>query len=283
MNTIYRDRIVPSQLAAGFDSQGEVVYGQMAFTANNLPDPDKTVITQAYLLMHNENALNTSRDTRFTIELAHLKDLDYRSVKAREKIEFIGYEVSNEQLKSKSEHHFIFDSYCRSELERLHHNNEPFYFIIRATAASKETDNLVNWHSEGAALEARLVIHYIERRKTSLPAPSNLEASIEGNTVKLSWQNPQHDDFVGAYVVRNRFHPPKSPQDGVKLYGGKDEYTLDNFGNANIAKYYSVFSYDNVPNFSQPACVFYTVNDTIEVVEAELLSDEAYEQNDDND
>ena len=282
LNTICPNTIMPGQLSSGFDDQGEVVYGQMAFTANDLPDPDKTVITQAYLLMRNENALNTSRDIRFTIELAHLKDLDYRSVKQREKIEFIGYEVSNDQLKSKNEHHFIFDSYCRSELERLHKNNEPYYFIIRATSASKERSALVNWHREGTPLEARLVIHYIERRKTALPPPSHLEACIEANTVKLSWKNPEHDDFVGAYVVRNRFHPPKSPHDGVKLYGGKDEYTLDNFGNANIAKYYSVFSYDNVPNFSQPACVFYTVEDTIEVIEAELLSDEAYEQNDDD-
>ncbi len=281
LNTIFPKKIAAGELNSGFDHDGQVVYGQMAFTAEHLPDPSKTVITQAYLLMRNKNSLATARDIRFTIELAHLKDLDYASVKNRQKIEFIGYEVSNEQLKAKNQHHFIFDSYCRSELERLHTNNEPYYFIIRATSASKESNALVNWHNEQDELEARLVINYIQRRKEALPAPTELEAKIENNRVKLAWKNPEHPDFVGAYVVRNRFHPPKSPQDGVKLYGGQDEYTLDNFGNANLGKYYSVFSYDNVPNFSQPACVYYSVNDSVEVIEIEPMDDEAYEQNDD--
>ncbi|WP_246033144.1 hypothetical protein [Shewanella canadensis] len=85
--------------------------------------------------------------------------------------------------------------------------------------------------------------------------------------VKLSWTNPQSDDFVGSFVVRNRFHPPKSPLDGVKLYAGRDEYTFDNFGNANIAKYYSVFSYDNVPNYSPSAGLHYLVHETIPIDE----------------
>jgi len=75
-----------------------------------------------------------------------------------------------------------------------------------------------------------------------------------------------------AYV-RNCFHVPKSPFDGVKLYAGQDEYTYDNFGNANIAKYYSVFSYDNVPNYSSPASVYYKVDEVITI--AEELDDTA--------
>ncbi|NTS77027.1 peptidase [Catenovulum sp. SM1970] len=281
LNTIFKDSIEIDRLAAGFDSDGNVVYGQMAFTSEQLPEPDKTVITQAYLLMRNKNALSTNQDIRFTIELAHLKDLDYLSVKQREKIEFIGYEVSNDVLKNRSTHHFIFDSYCRQELERLHETNEPYYFILRATSVFKEQNALVNWHNLGDEYEARLVIEYIKRRKHSLPAPSDVKTTIENNKVKLTWKNPDHEDFVGAYVVRNRFHPPRSPLDGVKLYGGKDEYTLDNFGNANIPKFYSVFSYDEVPNFSQPSCVLYTVNETLNVEEVEALDEEAYEQNDD--
>jgi hypothetical protein len=52
--------------------------------------------------------------------------------------------------------------------------------------------------------------------------------------------------------VKNRFKVPCSPYDGQKLYGGSDSYTYDNFGDKNIHKYYAIFSYDDVPNFSKP-------------------------------
>jgi len=64
------------------------------------------------------------------------------------------------------------------------------------------------------------------------------------------------DDLVGYYVVRNRWHEPKNPFDG-KLYAGPDNYTFDNFGATNLGKYFAVFTYDNVPNFSQPSIVKY--------------------------
>ena len=190
------------------------------------------VITEAYLVMQNSNSLNTQKDIRFTIELAELKDIDYRSVKERQKIEFIGYEVSNAVLKEKNLHHFIFDSYCRQELERLHSENRPFYFVIRATGVYQEQNALIDWHDEKDPKEARLVIKYIERRKSPLPSPINVETTVENGIVKLSWKNPESADFIGSYVVRNRYHPPKSPFDGGKLYAGKDEYTLDDYGSS---------------------------------------------------
>jgi hypothetical protein len=79
----------------------------------------------------------------------------------------------------------------------------------------------------------------------------------EENRIKLSWKNPDDEDFVGVYVVRNRFHPPSNPYDGDKLYAGKDNYTYDNFGSLNISKYFAVFAYDNVPNYSEPLYTFY--------------------------
>ncbi|SFC60582.1 M14 family zinc carboxypeptidase [Pseudoalteromonas denitrificans] len=262
LNVIYPEYIKSNKLACGFNEKGEVVYGQMAFALDVLPKVDTTVITHAYLLLHNKNHLTSAKDIRFTIELVELKDLDYKSVKQRDKIEYIGYEVSNEQLKEKSQHHFIFDSYSRQALERLHNENKPFYFIMRATAESQASNALVDWHCDNA-LQAKLIINYIERRKYALDAPKDINIEIENKQVKLSWKNPEHSDFVGSFVVRNRFHPPKSPFDGVKIYGGKDEYTFDNFGNAHIPKYYSVFSYDNVPNYSAPAAIYYAKTQTI--------------------
>ncbi|MFC3034424.1 M14 family zinc carboxypeptidase [Pseudoalteromonas fenneropenaei] len=256
-NTIYKDKVVPDKLASGFDDQGEIVYGQMAFALNIDLNAEKTVFTGARLTVRSSNAIASAKDVRFTIELVELKDVDFAHVKQRQKIEYIGYEVSNEQLKERAVHHFNFDSFSLLELERLFQAKRPFYFIIRATAESKATDALVQWTSCQDEKPAELTIRYIQRRKTALPKPTNLQAQTDNGVVKLTWSNPEHEDFVGSFVVRNRFHAPRSPFDGVKLYGGKDGYTLDNFGNPVLGKYYAVFSYDDVPNYSEPLVLHY--------------------------
>ncbi|KID57830.1 peptidase [Pseudoalteromonas luteoviolacea] len=257
-NTIYKESVVADRLASGFDEHGEIVYGQMAFTLNADLPVDKTVFTQACLTLRSCNSIASAKDVRFTIELVELQDVDFQAVKQRQKIEYIGYEVSNEQLRERAEHHFIFDSYSLQALERLHQAHTPFYFIIRATSESQATNALVNWTACQDQHPAQLNIHYITRRKHAVTAPQNLSAHVEGGVVKLVWENPEDEDFVGCFVVRNRFHPPRSPFDGVKLYGGKDAYTLDNFGNAKLSKYYAVFSYDDVPNYSAPLVLHYS-------------------------
>ena len=50
--------------------------------------------------------------------------------------------------------------------------------------------------------------------------------------------------------------------DGVKIYGGTDTYTYDNFAAMSVEKYYAVFTYDDVPNFSQGATVKYNPLET---------------------
>lgn len=277
VNTISTHKVESQSLKSGFDDNGDIVYGQLAFTFEGLPAPEKVVITDAYLVLRNKNALSTQRDIRFTIELAQLEALDYQGIVTREKKEFIGYEVSNGQLKERNEHHFIFDSFCKQQVEALYEQGSPLYFVIRATASSDGESSLVDWHGLKDDNAAELVIKYIERRKYPLEAPSEFDATLEGKQLKLTWNNPTHEDFVGAFVVRNRFHPPRSPMDGVKLYAGKDEYTYDNFGNPNIPKYYSVFTYDDVPNYSAPTSMYYSSSETI------LIEDEEYESQDEDD
>ena len=58
--------------------------------------------------------------------------------------------------------------------------------------------------------------------------------------------------------------------DGIKLYGGPDEYTFDDFGNQNIPKYYAVFSYDNVPNYSTPSTVLFSIDEVISLLDDEM-------------
>ena len=85
----------------------------------------------------------------------------------------------------------------------------------------------------------------------------NLKYFIKNGKINLTWDNPSCDDFKGVYVVRNRFHKPKNHLDGDKIYAGRDSYTYDDFGNVSIDKYYAVFTYDNVPNYSKGVSIFY--------------------------
>lgn len=269
VNTISANGNSAGKLQSGYDKNGDKIYGQLAFALHSMPDPERTVITGAYLELSNINALKPKKDIRFTVELADFEDIDYESVKQRESIQYIGYEVSNQELCSKKQHFFDFDSYSRIELEKLHKDNLQAYFLIRATCAFRNGQNeIVEWLNNATDnQQPKLVVEYIERQKVALATPTNMQIKIENNKVKITWDKPKNDNFVGSIVVRNRFHPPRSPFDGVKLYGGADSYTFDSFGNPNIPKYYSVFYYDNVPNYSQPSCVHFSVKETIPVIE----------------
>ena len=278
IHTINKEEAYPGTLKSGFDQDGNKVYGHLSFDLSELPDPEQTVVTSAYVRLRAKNKLKTRKDIRFTIELSELDELDYQSVQNRQQIEYVGYEVSNTQLKENPDHHFMFDSYCRNVLEQLHSRNLPVYLIVRPTTPSRERNAIIDWHSEGDVWQAELVIKYIQRRKKALPPPTELSATVDNGKVKLTWKNPDDEDFVGCYVIRNRFHPPRSPMDGVKLYGGPDEYTYDDFGNPNLPKYYSIFSYDNVPNHSTPSTLKFTIDEVIPVVMEEEFETQEEEE-----
>lgn len=269
VNTIFTNSIEAGKLSVGFDANCDKIYGQLAFAIHSLPDPEHTVITSAYLELENTNTLSFNKNIRFTVELAEITDINYASVQNRDSIQYIGYEVGHEHLKEKGNHYFNFDTYSCSELQRLHANNEQAVFILRSTSASKEQKNqIIHWlNNPVQTQQPKLVINYIERAKSAPASPTELTTKIENKRLKITWQTPKCENFVGSFVVRNRFHPPKSPFDGVKLYAGKDEYTYDDFGNPNMAKYYSVFAYDDVPNYSTPACVMFSVEETIQIIE----------------
>ncbi|MDO6496768.1 M14 family zinc carboxypeptidase [Photobacterium sanguinicancri] len=265
-HTIEREAHYPAELRSGFDYQGETVFGQVGFSLSCISNSVDIAITQAYFEIESGSQIGLDQPMRFTVEMAELDNLDYYSVKNREKIEFIGYEVSSEDLAKSPRQRFMFDSSARQYLEQLHAEGKHVTLIIRATSASRQKEAIVDWHGLEGEQRPQLVIDYIERRHQALASPQSLEAQLQDGAVKLTWENPDHADFVGAYVVRNSFHPPRSPFDGVKLYAGKDSYTFDRFGNANIPKYYSVFSYDNVPNYSIPAMIKFSTDEVTPIV-----------------
>jgi predicted deacylase len=256
------------ELICGFDENNKKIYGLMEFDLSNLPNPDETIITDSYIQIKNKSATKTKEDIRYNVEFVDVEDTTYEALQKRDRIEFIGYEVSRADLQKNKTHKFIFDNYSRLALENVHKEKKIAKFVIRPTSSDIK-NHIVNWHCVDSKNSVRLTVHYIKRRRDPIESISNLKLSIDNDTdkIKLNWDNPVTDDFIGVFVVRNRFHIPKNHLDGDKIYAGKDNYTQDSLGNKNIAKYYTVFSYDNVPNYSKPISIAHIVEGDNNVTE----------------
>jgi len=248
--TISEDEIVDGKLSCGFDKDREKIYGFLSFDLSELPDMDSIAITEAWIEIKNSSTVKKDIDIRYNVEFIDLEEFSYQDIKNRERIEYIGYEVSSSELRKKKEHNFIFDSYSILALEQKRKENKEAKFIIRPTSITTKK-HLIDWTG------AKLKINYIERKRVAPPPPTNLKATIHKGKVKLTWDRVKDDSIVGYYVVRNRWHVPSNPFDGVKLYAGKDDYTYDVYGSTKIDKYYAVFSYDNVPNYSKGTVIEY--------------------------
>ncbi len=239
-----------SYLESGFSKNGDKVYGHLRYDLSVLPNSNTTVITSAYIELENITTYKTSKGISFYLELLDSSEQisNYGDIKNRERAEYIGYEVQDNDLVKKKKHYFMFDTLSELLLEQFHENSKKLEIVINATTSKTFVKGrIVRWEEN-----PKLIIEYIEKRKTPLEQAKDLSYTIENGVIKLTWSNPKDKDFVGAYVVRNSFHPPKNFLDGVKIYGGKDSYTYDRFGSLDRDKYYSVFTYDNVPNFSEP-------------------------------
>ncbi len=257
LSTISKDELIPDKLACGFDKSEEKIYGYMEFDLSSLPEPDETVVTHAYIEISNKKKPKNKNDMRYNIEFIDVDNHTYEDIKARQRIEFIGYEVSRSDLIKNSTHHFIFDSFSRLELENNHKDDRHVSFIVKATSASPTKNHLIDWYEKDSKKEVKLIIQYIKRRKFCPKVVENIKTTIEKGMVKISWDNPKDEAHVGSFVVRNRFRPPQNPYDGVKIYAGKDSYTYDNYGSTKVDKYYSIFTYDDVPNYSKATIVEY--------------------------
>ncbi|EAS41109.1 peptidase [Photobacterium profundum] len=280
-HTVSHIRVTQGELQSGFDADGQRIFGHVEFMLPQLSERTDIVITDAYFVLESEATNGISQPIRFTVGMVDNDKLSYNSIKCSELIEFLGYEVSSHELVKTPKQTFMFDSSARQHLEDLHDSGKPINLIIRATSASRQQDAIVQWKTLSAdetTVYPQLVVEYIERHKQPMDSPENFQASLEDGLVRLTWDNPDSEDWVGTYVVRNSFHPPRSPFDGVKLYAGKDGYTLDRFGNTNIPKYYSVFSYDNVPNYSVPATLKFSTDEVTPVIYDEFEAQDEMEQ-----
>ena len=251
-STICTDKIEEG-LKSGFDKEGNKVYGYLDFDLSKLPDPQENMITNCTLRIRNNNSYKTKSDVRFYVELVELDEVGtYEDIKNREKIEYIGYEVAESEMKSKEYQYFKFDTLSKKMLDALHQEGKKLKLVIKPTSALGAKNRLIEWSDD-----VELIIKYIPKRRSAVSKVENLKISKENKMIKLSWDSVNDDALKGYYVVRNSFHAPKHFMDGVKIYGGKDSYTYDNFASFEKEKYYAIFAYDDVPNFSVPATIKY--------------------------
>ncbi|MCK4737849.1 MAG: peptidase [Sulfurimonas sp.] len=255
--SITKDNISESNLEVGFDSNGYKEYGYMEFDLTNLPDMENNVISSSYIEMK-ANTIDVLNNLRFHVEMVVpcKGKKTYEKIKNRDIIERIGYDVSIVDVKKDSLQKFVFDTHTISKMIENIKENSKAVFVISASSEKQfcKSQN-ISWMDSKRKERPSLVINYVKKRRNAPKSIENLRHYVENGVIKLEWDIPDDDGYKGAIVVKNPFKVPCSPYDGQKLYGGMDNYTYDNFGDNQAHKYYAVFSYDDVPNFSKPTFI----------------------------
>jgi len=254
-STILPKETTKNKLSCGFDKDGKKIYGYIEFDTSLLPPLENLMPLRVFLNLKSKN-IKTNKDIRVHIEFIDKEHRTYETIKSRETIEQIGFEKSIGELKEESEHNFFFDSFSIETLERFWKSRKKISFVLKPTTSLKLLKNsVINFISNEH--NPRLKIDFITKNTKAPKCVENLKLSIENGVIKITWKNPNDKSFVGVRVVKNPFRIPISPYDGQKIYGGRDEYTYDTFGSIDEDKYFAVFAYDNVPNFSKPVWIRY--------------------------
>ncbi len=255
--TLTNEKIIEGEIKSGFDSKGKKIYASFEFDISSLPAWNYMAITNAYIIL-NPIEVYAKSNIRFHLEMIEESCKgNYEAVNSRQIIENIGYDVSVNELKSK-EQIFVFDKSAISQLGISLERGKRVVFMLRPSRPQKLVKNsIVKWHDSHPKYTPKLVIEYLKKRREPLESVTNLKHTVENGKIKLSWTNPTHKDFRGVFVIKNRYRVPISPYDGDKLYAGNDNWTYDSFGALDVDKYYAVFTFDEVPNFSEPTIIKY--------------------------
>ncbi len=256
--TVSRNSINQDGISSGFDENGKKIYSTFEFNLSSMPPYEDTMITKAYFELNSTN-IYIKDDIRFHLEFVDENiDQDYDSIANREIIQNIGYDVSANELKNNQTQYFLFDSFAEIILNEKLKNKSDVAFVLKPTSSKKSIKNKsVSWEIKNQALSPKLIIEHIPKRRYPLPKVTNTSLSLENGKIKISWENPKEIGFKGTKVIKNAFREPYSTHDGQKLYAGTDNYTFDDFGAKDIDKYYAIFTYDEVPNYSEPVIIKY--------------------------
>jgi len=260
--TVNKEDVKSNEIEAGFDENGAKIYSTFEFNLSSLPPYNETMITRAYFEL-NSTKIYVKDDLRFHLEFVDENiDKDYNSIANREIIQNIGYDVSATELKNNQTQYFMFDTFAEITLNEKLKNKSDIAFVLKPTSSKKSNrDKSVSWEIKNKSLSPKLILEHIPKRRFAVEQISNLKLITDSNgRIKITWTNPEEDGFKGVKVIKNAYRKPLSAHDGQKLYAGVDNYTFDDFGAKDIDKYYAVFTYDDVPNYSKPIVIKYNAN-----------------------
>lgn len=259
--TVSKDDVKTDEITAGYDESGSKIYSTFEFNLSSLPPHSDTMITKAYFELNSKN-IYIKDDIRFHIEFVDENiDQDYKSITNREIIQNIGYDVSATELKNNQTQYFMFDTFAEMTLNDKLKDKATIAFVLKPTSSKRAIkDKKVSWEVKNIALSPKLIVEHIPKRRYPIDKVTNAKLINDNGRIKLTWENPEDDDFKGVKVIKNAYRPPLSSHDGQKLYAGTDEYTYDDFGAKDIDKYYAIFTYDDVPNYSEPIILEYKAN-----------------------
>ena len=258
--TLSKESVKSGEISAGFDEKGAKIYSTFEFNLSSLPPYNDTFITKAYFEL-NSKKIYIKDDIRFHLEFVDENiDKDYESITNREVIQNIGFDISANELKNNQTQYFMFDTFSEKILNEKLKAKSDVAFVLKPTSSKKSIkDKSVSWEIENKSLYPKLIIEHIPKRRFAVEQVTNAKLVNDNNKIKLSWTNPSNIDFKGVKVIKNAFRKPLSSHDGQKLYAGNDVYTFDDFGAKDVDKYYAIFTYDDVPNYSEPIILEYKV------------------------
>lgn len=258
--SLTKGQVLENEVACGYDGDSKKVYSVLVFDLSSLPSYEYSVIVGAYLVL-NSTKVYFKDNMRFHLEFLEETPREYGGIHERIVVGHIGYDVSSNRLKSDQKKEFYFDKYSLLEVELRQKLKCDVTLLLRPTSPERVIkDKIVEWFSKDSNLSPRLVIEYLPKRRNPVAPVSNVRSSIENGKIRLDWSNPDDPDFRGVMVIKNNFRKPLSPFDGVKIYAGGHNYTYDSFGALDVDKHFALFTYDDVPNYSEPIILGYNAS-----------------------
>jgi predicted deacylase len=256
--TLSKTGVKTDEINSGYDKDGCKIYSTFEFNISSLPHYNETFITRAYFEL-NSTKIYIKDDIRFHLEFVDESiDQDYDGITNREIIQNIGYDVSANELKNNQTQYFTFDTFSEITLNEKLKDKSDVAFVLKPTSSKKAIkDKTVSWETKNQSLSPKLIIEHIPKRREALPQVENAQLISENGKIKITWTNPNDQALKGIKVMKNAYREPYSTHDGQKLFAGMDNYTYDDFGALDIDKYYAIFTYDEVPNYSKPVILKY--------------------------
>lgn len=256
---VSKSGITQNKLVAGFDKDAQEEYACFEFDLSQLLHMENSIISTSCIGLYVDD-INSDSNLHFHTEMVlDCEERNYEKIREIKIIERIGYDFSISDIKKTPTQRFVFDTYSINEMLensiKNRENSKAVFIISASTQKLLSKSQYISCMDSIREKRPSLIVNYIKKRRNPPQIVSNLRKSIENDMIKIEWDLPKDDGYRGAIVVKNPFIVPCSPYDGQKLYGGVDSYTYDNFGDKEIPKYYAVFSYDDVHNFSKPVYI----------------------------